>query len=224
MKILIIEDEKKMQALLIDSLLRDGHEVRGESNGLQGLELARSNSFDVLLVDIMLPGIDGISLLKQLRSEQITTPVIFLSARGELDDRIEGLDAGADDYLAKPFAISELLARLRAIGRRAQTPSFHLIVIDDLTYDPMTRETRRNGQRIDLSIRESLLLETLLLARGNTVSRLEIIKRVWEYDFDPGTNIVEVYIRRLREKIDRNQSRALIQNIRGLGYRIAHMP
>jgi DNA-binding response OmpR family regulator len=223
MKILIIEDEKKMQALLIDSLLRDGHEVRGESNGLQGLELARSNGFDVLLVDIMLPGIDGISLLKTLRSEQITTPVIFLSARGELDHRIEGLDAGADDYLPKPFAISELLARLRAIGRRTQAPSNNLIVIDDLSYDSLTRETRRNGQRIELSLRESLLLETLLQAAGNTVSRMEIIKRVWEYDFDPGTNIVEVYIRRLREKIDRNHPRPLIENIRGLGYRIARM-
>lgn len=221
MKILIIEDEKKMQALLIDSLLRDGHEVWGESNGLQGLESARSNGFDVILADIMLPGIDGISLLKQLRSEQIATPVIFLSARGELDDRIEGLDAGADDYLAKPFAISELLARLRAIGRRAQAPSSNLVVVDDLSYDPLTRETRRNGQRVELSLRESLLLETLLLAAGNTVGRLEIIKRVWEYDFDPGTNIVEVYIRRLREKIDRNHPRPLIENIRGLGYRIS---
>lgn len=220
MKILIIEDEKKMETLLLESLSRQGHEVRSANDGLNGLALARTDHFDVLLIDIMLPGMDGITLLKQLRSENHATPVIFLSARGELDHRIEGLDAGADDYLAKPFAISELMARLRALGRRTQAVSSSALVIDDLSYDPLTRETRRGGRRIELSLRESLLLETLLLAAGNTVSRMEIIKRVWEYDFDPGTNIVEVYIRRLRDKIDRNQPRALIQNIRGLGYRI----
>lgn len=224
MKILLIEDEKKMAALLVESLASHGHEVNCDFDGLNGLASARSAKYEVLLVDIMLPGIDGLSLLKQLRSEGILTPVIFLSARGELDHRIEGLDAGADDYLPKPFAISELLARLRAIERRAQSSPSSTIIIDDLSYDTLTRETRRAGQRIDLSMREAVLLETLLLAAGNTVSRTEIIKRVWEYDFDPGTNIVEVYIRRLRDKIDRGHARSLIHNIRGLGYRIPLQP
>lgn len=224
MKILLIEDEKKMAALLMESLMSYGHDVNTEYNGLHGLAAAQTAEYDVLLVDIMLPGMDGISLLKQLRSEGNMTPVIFLSARGELDHRIEGLDAGADDYLPKPFAISELLARLRAIARRSQAVISSTITIDDLNYDTLTRETRRAGQRIDLSMREALLLETLLLAAGNTVSRAEIIKRVWEYDFDPGTNIVEVYIRRLRDKIDRNHAHPLIHNIRGLGYKIQVQP
>ncbi len=148
----------------------------------------------------------------------------MLSARGELDHRIEGLDAGADDYLAKPFAISELKARIRAVMRRQVLEWNSTIVLDDLVFDRHTREVRRAGEKIDLSTREALLLEVLLSAEGRIVSRAEIIRHVWQYDFDPGTNIVEVYIRRLREKIDRRFAKPLIHNVRGLGYQMKDMP
>lgn len=220
MNVLIIEDEKKMRTLLSDYLMGEGHLVKCATNGNDGLYFGQLLDFDVLLVDIMLPGIDGISLIQRLRKLGIATPVIILSARGELDHRIEGLDAGADDYLPKPFALSELSARLRAIIRRSSRSASTILTLDDLTYNPLTRETRRAGVKIELSAREAILLETLLISVGKTVSRMEIIKRVWEYDFDPGTNIVEVYVRRLREKIDRGHGRKLIHNVRGLGYMI----
>jgi DNA-binding response OmpR family regulator len=217
MKVLIVEDERKMRALLSNFLSNEGYAVHCADNGTEGLRLGQLMEFGVLLIDVMMPGIDGITLIKRLRVLGVTTPAIILSARGALDHRIEGLDAGADDYLPKPFSLSELSAKLRAIKRRSMkaTTTFSL---DDLTYNQLTRETRRAGVKIDLSTREALLLEILLTSAGQVVSRMEIIKRVWEYDFDPGTNIVEVYVRRLRDKIDRGQNRKLIHNVRGLGY------
>ena len=177
-----------------------------------------------LLVDIRLPPRDGLSLVRELRQQGRTTPVIMLSARGEVEQRVEGLNAGADDYLPKPFAMSELLARLRSLLRRNVALKPAVLTLADLTYDVGTRETRRAGKRIELSSRESLLLECLLRAEGRVVSRRDIILSVWEYDFDPGSNLVDVYVRRLREKIDRDHAPVLIQTVRGLGYALRIQP
>jgi len=218
MRLLIIEDERKTAALLGSTLRQEGFEVVYAHDGAAGLNVALEQSFDALLVDIMLPKLDGLSLVRQLRAEGHTTPVIMLSARGEVEQRVEGLDAGADDYLPKPFAMSELMARLRSLLRRNSQQKPAVLSVADLTFDQASRETRRGGKRIELSARECLLLECLLRAEGGVVSRRDIITAVWEYDFDPGTNLVDVYIRRLRDKIDRDFMPALIQTVRGLGY------
>jgi DNA-binding response OmpR family regulator len=218
MRLLIIEDEPKTATLLSATLVKDGFEVIRAEDGSAGLKRAMGGGFDALLVDIMLPTLDGLSLVKQLRAKGDTTPVIMLSARGEVEQRVEGLDAGADDYLPKPFAMSELKARLRSLLRRNSQQRPAVLTLADLTFDQSLREVRRGGRRIELSTRESLLLECLLKAEGAVVSRRDIISAVWEYDFDPGTNLVEVYVRRLRDKIDRDFTPALIQTVRGLGY------
>jgi DNA-binding response OmpR family regulator len=218
MRLLIIEDEPKTATLLSATLVKDGFEVIRAEDGSAGLKRAMGGGFVALLVDIMLPTLDGLSLVKQLRAKGDTTPVIMLSARGEVEQRVEGLDAGADDYLPKPFAMSELKARLRSLLRRNSQQRPAVLTLADLTFDQSLREVRRGGRRIELSTRESLLLECLLKAEGAVVSRRDIISAVWEYDFDPGTNLVEVYVRRLRDKIDRDFTPALIQTVRGLGY------
>lgn len=224
MRILIVEDEPKTSSL-ISSFLRDqGFEAECAKDGSAGAKLALGGGYDALIVDIMLPKLDGLSLVQQLRSQGVTTPVLMLSARGEVEQRVEGLEAGADDYLPKPFATSELLARVRSLLRRNSLQKPSLLTAGDLTFDPLTRETRRGGRRIDLSTREVLLLECLIKAEGAVVSRRDIIAAVWEYDFDPGTNLVEVYVRRLRDKIDRDHSAPLIHTIRGLGYALRETP
>lgn len=218
MRLLIVEDEPKTAALLSATLVKDGFEVVRVEDGSAGLKRAIGGGFDALLVDIMLPKLDGLSLVKQLRAKGDITPVIMLSARGEVEQRVEGLDAGADDYLPKPFAMSELMARLRSLLRRNSQQKPTVLTVADLTFDQSMREVRRSGRRIELSARECLLLECLLHAEGSVVSRRDIISAVWEYDFDPGTNLVDVYVRRLRDKIDRDFMPALIQTVRGLGY------
>lgn len=224
MHLLIVEDERKTAALLSASLSKEGFDVTCVEDGKSGLEHGVNGGFDALLVDIMLPKLDGLSLVRELRSKGQITPVIMLSARGEVEQRVEGLDAGADDYLPKPFAMSELMARLRSLLRRNSQQKPVVLSIADLTFDQTTREVRRSGKRVELSTREGLLLECLLRAEGGVVSRRDIITAVWEYDFDPGTNLVEVYIRRLRDKIDRDFSPALIQTVRGLGYALRFKP
>lgn len=221
-RLLLIEDERKTAALLCATLTKHGFEVICGRDGESGQALAEERGWDVLLVDIMLPKLDGLSLVRKLRAGGDTTPVIMLSARGEIEQRIEGLDAGADDYLPKPFAASELMARIRSLTRRITKQRPTLIEVADLTFDLGTREVRRKGRRLELSAREVLLLECLLKAEGRVVSRRDILASVWEYDFDPGSNLVEVYVRRLRDKIDRDHSPALIQTVRGLGYALNH--
>lgn len=218
MKILVIEDELKTSALLKEALLREQYEVGCAFDGEAGHAAALAESWDVLVVDIMLPLMNGLTLVASLRAQGIQTPVLMLSARGEVGQRVEGLDAGADDYLPKPFAMSELFARIRSLVRRGTSSRVEIIELADLVYDPATREVRRAGRRIELSSRETLLLDCLLKATGKVISRRDIFRHVWEYDFDPGTNLVEVYIRRLREKIDRSHTTPLIQTVRGLGY------
>jgi DNA-binding response OmpR family regulator len=224
MNILIVEDDKKTAALLSSALSHEGFLVSHASDGETGLQQALKEPFDALVVDIMLPCRDGLSLVRTLRAAGHTTPVIMLSARGEVEQRVEGLDAGADDYLAKPFAMSELLARLRSLVRRTSVQKPTMLTLADLTFDLTTREVRRAGKRLELSNRENLLLECLLRAEGLVVSRRDIISAVWEYDFDPGSNLVDVYVRRLREKIDRAYSVPLIQTVRGLGYAMRIQP
>lgn len=224
MRLLIIEDERKTAALLRDTLTQHDCEVICVHDGSSGLKEALNPGWDALLVDIMLPKLDGLSLVRELRAKGHTTPVIMLSARGEVEQRIEGLDAGADDYLPKPFAISELLARLRSIVRRSTRQRSVVFSVADLSFDQTTREVRRGGRKLELSSRESLLLECLLRAEGRVVSRRDILASVWEYDFDPGTNLVDVYVRRLRDKVDRDHTPPLIQTLRGLGYALRTEP
>jgi two-component system OmpR family response regulator len=224
MRILIIEDDQKTADLLTSALEREGFETIHAPDGERGIELALNGRFDALVVDVMLPKLDGLSLVRKLRENGDTTPVLMLSARGEVGQRVEGLDSGADDYLAKPYAVSELLARVRSLMRRNQQAKPATITVADLTFETASREVRRGGYRIELSTREGLLLECLLQAEGAVVSRRDIIQKVWEYDFDPGTNLVEVYIRRLRDKIHRDNAPALIHTVRGLGYALHSYP
>ena len=224
MRILIIEDDRKTAALLSSTLTQEGFDVVLEVDGEAGLKVALKGGFEALVLDIMLPKLDGLSLIRALRAKGDRTPVLMLSARGEVQQRVDGLDAGADDYLPKPYAASELLARLRSLMRRNTHVKPTVITIADFAFDMATREARRGGRRIDLSSRDSLLLECLLRAEGGVVSRRDIIRAVWEYDFDPGTNLVEVYIRRLRDKLDRDSVPALIQTVRGLGYALHIQP
>lgn len=218
MRLLIVEDERKTSALLRDNLTEQGFEVVCAHDGEAGLAEALSGQWDALLVDIMLPKLDGLSLVRALRAKGDATPVIMLSARGEVEQRVEGLDAGADDYLPKPFAMSELLARLRSVARRSIQAKPAALTVADLRFETVSREVRRAGRRVELSSRENLLLECLLRAEGRVVSRRDILSTVWEYDFDPGTNLVDVYVRRLRDKLDRDHAIPLIQTVRGLGY------
>jgi len=217
-RVLIIEDDRKTAALLSATLTQEGFDVVAAVDGEAGLKEALNGGFEALVLDIMLPKLDGLGLVRALRAQGDRTPVLMLSARGEVQQRVDGLDAGADDYLPKPYAASELLARLRSLMRRNTQVKPTAITIADLTFDMATREARRGGRRIELSSRESLLLECLLRADGGVVSRRDIIRAVWEYDFDPGSNLVEVYIGRLRDKLDRDHVPALIQTVRGLGY------
>jgi len=198
--------------------------VEWVKDGKAGLERALQGEFEILLIDIMLPKLDGLSLVRALRARGIFTPVIMLSARGDVEQRVKGLDAGADDYLPKPFAISELMARIRSQMRRNTQLKPNHFSVADLSFDPALRKVRRGDMQIELSLRESLLLECLFRAEGNVVSRRDIISAVWGYDFDPGTNLVEVYVRRLRDKIDRDYPAKLIQTVRGLGYALLQKP
>jgi DNA-binding response OmpR family regulator len=187
-------------------------------NGTQALTEAMSVSFDAIVLDIMLPGQDGLSVLRQLRRSRNATPVLLLSARGEVNDRVEGLNIGADDYLAKPFVLAELVARLRALGRRGNETKPQLLRVADLTLDTTTRQASRGGTKFDLAAREYRLLEYLMRSAGRVCGRTSILEKVWDYNFDPGTNIVDVYVRRLREKIDADFEHKLLHTVRGAGY------
>lgn len=224
MRLLVIEDDRKTADLLCAGLQAAGCETMCLPDGEAGLIEALKGGYDAVIADIMLPKMDGLSLVRVFRAQGHSAPVIILSARGEVEQRVEGLDAGADDYLPKPFAMSELLARLRSVVRRTLQSKTAVLAVADLVFDAARGETRRAGRRIDLSARESRLLECLLRAEGAVVSRRDIISGVWEYDFDPGTNLVDVYVRRLREKVDRGHALPLIHTVRGLGYALRSQP
>ena len=218
MKILVVEDEIKIQSFIKKGLKAEGFAVDCVDHGEDGYILATQNSYDAILLDIMVPGRDGLSLLKSLRARKIDTPVILVTARGELEDKIEGLNLGADDYLPKPFHIDELVARIRAVVRRTHGQQLNLLSVGELSLNYGTHEVSKAGEPIELTQREFTLLELLMRAPGRVYTRTQILEYVWDYDFDPNTNLVDVYIRRLRNKIDDTKT-PYIETIRGVGYR-----
>ena len=224
MRLLVVEDEKKMAAYLRRAFREEGHAVEEAHDGEEALALALGHPFDAIVLDLTLPRRDGLSVLRQLRAGGSATPVLILSARGQADDRIAGLHLGADDYLPKPFAMEELLARVGTLLRRAQTHPDTRLRVADLTVDLATRGVSRAGRSVELPMREFGLLEYLARCAGRTLSRAQILEHVWGYHFDPGTNVVDVYIQRLRRKLDDGHAQKLIHTVPGLGYRLSTEP
>jgi len=220
MRILVVEDEKKIASFVQRGLKECGFVVDVVHRGDEALESILDNHFDAVVLDIMLPGRDGLSILRILRQRAISVPVLILTARDEVSEKVEGLDLGADDYLAKPFSIDELTARVRALTRRNSGENLVRYRVQDLILDLATRVARRGARRIDLTTREFSLLECLMRAPGRVFTRTQLCQHVWEYHFDPESNLVDVYIQRLRRKIDDGETMKLIQTVRGAGYRI----
>ncbi len=219
MRALIVEDDPTLSGFVVKGLREAGFVVDVAADGVAGLELARQGPHDVAIIDLMLPQRDGLSLIDELRRRGRTTPVLILSARRSVDDRVKGLQAGGDDYLTKPFAFAELLARVQALVRRStRAPEPTTLSLGDLTLDLLSRRVVRAGTPIELRPREFALLEYLLRHPGKVVSKTMILSHVWDYNFDPQTNIVDVLVSRLREKIDRPFERKLLRTVRGVGY------
>lgn len=219
MRVLVVEDDRKIAAFLVNGLKQAGYAVDHAENGEAGLRLALAHPYDAAVVDLMLPKLDGLSLIESLRESQRQTPVLILSAKRSVDDRVKGLRVGGDDYLTKPFAFVELVARLQALIRRStHEPEPTRLTVGDLFLDLLTREVQRCGIKIDLQPREFALLEYLMHNTGTVVSKTMILQHVWGYDFDPMTNVVDVLVSRLRNKVDRDFEPKLIQTYRGVGY------
>ncbi|HLI49251.1 MAG TPA: response regulator transcription factor [Chthonomonas sp.] len=219
MNILIVEDDKSVARFLQQALNEAGYTTQVVEDGETALRLAVNIAFDLILLDVMLPRKDGFTLCKELRAASVTTPILIITARDTLEDKIEGLDSGADDYIVKPCQIGELLARVRALLRRG-TSSPPVLRVADLTLDPATRKVCRQGKTIHLSMTEFALLEYLMRNAGRVVTRLMILEHVWQYDFEGNDNVLDVYISYLRSKIDRGFARPLIHTVRGVGYRL----
>lgn len=221
MRMLVVEDDIEAQRYLVNGLRESGHVVDDAADGETGLTLALSRPYDVAVIDRMLPKMDGLRLVQELREHGNITPVLFLSALSEVDDRVKGLKAGGDDYLTKPYAFVELLARIDALMRRRQPSAVKTkLQVGDLELDLLTRQAKRNGTGIDLQPREFRLLEYLMRHAGQVVTRTMLLESVWEYHFDPQTNVIDVHISRLRAKIDKGFDPALLQTVRGAGYMI----
>jgi two-component system OmpR family response regulator len=219
MKVLVIEDDRDAAAYLVKGLTESGHTVDHALDGNSGLEMGLAGQYDALIVDRMLPGRDGLSIIKTLREANIVTPVLVLSALGEVDDRVQGLTAGGDDYLVKPFAFSELLARLQALARRIHPEQQRTFLkVADLELDCLKRKVTRDGQKILLQPREFRLLEYLMRHEGQVVTRTMLLENVWDYHFDPQNNVIDVHISRLRGKIDKDFAKPLLHTVRGAGY------
>jgi two-component system OmpR family response regulator len=221
MRVLVVEDDSKAAGYLANALKESGHNAELAVDGPTGFELARSGDYDVLIVDRMLPGRDGLSVIDALRQEGVRTPVLILSALGGVDDRVKGLRAGGDDYLAKPYAFSELLARVEALARRsAPEKAGTKYIVGDLVLDRLSHQVTRGGEPIPLQPREYRLLEYLVMNMGQVVTRTMLLEHVWDYHFDPQTNVIDVHISRLRAKIDKNFDRPLLHTVRGAGYMV----
>ncbi len=218
MHILLAEDEKKLAGFISKALRETGYAVDEVHDGTRALELATSRSYDTIILDIMMPGRDGLSVLKLLRHQRISTPVLVLTARGEVSERIEGLELGADDYMGKPFSMRELLARVASLVRRASPDRNVLLQVDDLTLNMMTREVTRAGRGIQLAVREFALLEYLMRQPEKVHTRTSLCEHVWGYHFDTRTNVVEVYVQRVRRKIEQEGEKKLLHTVRGVGY------
>lgn len=218
MRILVVEDDQKLAGVIRQGLKERGYAIDTVEDGAQGLELALATDYDAIILDVMLPSRSGFDVLKDLRARHRTTPVLMLSARGAVDDRVRGLDLGADDYLAKPFSFQELLARLRAITRRPPAEPVTVLAAADLTLDTVHHKVRRGDREIELTAKEFALLEYLLRKKDVVVTRGMILDRVWDLNYDGGSNLVEVYINYLRRKIDEHFEPKLIHTVRGTGY------
>jgi two-component system OmpR family response regulator len=222
-KILLIEDDRETASYLVRGLAEEGHSVEHVADGREGFFMATGGNFDLIVLDRMVPGLDGLALLKALRAAEVETPVLILSALASVTDRIEGLESGSDDYLVKPFSFGELLARANALlrrgeGRAAAEPR---LVVGDMEIDLLSRIVRRAGRTIDLKPREYRLLEYLARNEGRVVTRTMLLEQVWDYHFDPGTNVIDVHISRLRRKLDDGFDRPILHTVRGAGYRLA---
>jgi two-component system OmpR family response regulator len=221
MRLLIVEDDLEASAAMAKSLSELGHICLTAEDGEVGLRMSREGQFDVMIVDRMMPRMDGVSMVEGLRRDGDQTPVLFLSAMGEISHRVEGLNAGGDDYLVKPYALAELIARVEALSRRRETGSVQtLLRVGDLEMDLIGRSVRRAGKDIDLQPREFQLLEFLMRHADQSVTRTMLLEKVWEYHFDPQTNVIDVHISRLRSKIDKGFDRPMLQTVRGAGYRL----
>ena len=220
MRVLIVEDELRMAGLIRRGLLADGLAADVAGNGEDALWLAQSHDYDAIVLDVMLPGINGFETCRQLRQAGVWAPVLMLTARDSVEDRVAGLDTGADDYLVKPFAFAELLARLRALARRGESERAPVLAVGDLTLDPATHDVHRGKTEIAVSAKEFALLETFMRRPGDVLSRLHLIEHAWDSSYENRSNIVDVYVRRLRRKIDEPFGRATLQTVRGGGYRL----
>ncbi len=220
MNVLVVEDEVKMAALIRRGLGEEGLTVDVAESGEKALALARASIYDAIVLDVMLPGIDGFETCRRLRIEGVWTPVLMLTARGALDDRVSGLDGGADDYLTKPFAFAELLARLRALVRRGEIERPSVIEVGDLRLDPATHQAWRGEEEIELSAKEFSLLEVFMRRPGHVLTRAQLLDQAWEYDFEHRSNVVDVYVRYLRRKVDVPFEVKSLETVRGAGYRL----
>jgi DNA-binding response OmpR family regulator len=218
MRVLVVDDDRKTASFIGKALKGEGFAVDVLHDGSEALESVLQTPYDAVVLDVMLPGRDGVSVVKQLRARGNRTPVLLLSARGAVGERVEGLDAGADDYLAKPFVLEEVTARVRALARRGADSKAVVLKVGDLALDTVARTAERGGRPVALTAREYRLLELLMRSAGRICSRATILEKVWDYGFDPGSNIVDVYVRRLRDKIDADGSAKLLHTVRGLGY------
>jgi two-component system copper resistance phosphate regulon response regulator CusR len=223
-RILLVEDEPDAAALLARGLRERSYAVDVAADGDEALQLAADNAYDLVILDLLLPGRSGLDVCRKLREDAATTPILMLTARGAVSDRVEGLDAGADDYLAKPFELEELLARIRALLRRGPALTPQVLTVDDLAVDTRARRAARAGRALDLTAKEYALLEFLARRAGHVVSRDEIAEHVWDVSFDAFSNRIEVYINRLRRKLDEHAGRPLIHTHRGAGYALGRLP
>lgn len=216
MKVLVVEDEQRIATLLAEGLGERGFEVQKAHRGDDALDLASKEFFDALVLDVNMPGMDGFEVVQALRKRGVSSLILMLTARGEIPDRINGLEVGADDYMTKPFSVDEVAARLKAMGRRHQGVAAHVCELGPVSLNLLAREAQVGGKRLELTSREFSLLECLMRAPGKAISRPQLTQTVWHYNFDPGTNIVDVYVKRLREKL--GDAGNLIQTVRGVGY------
>jgi len=220
MRVLVVEDSRRLAGIIKRGLLEEGYTVDNAYDGEEAEYMAESTPFDLIILDIMLPKKDGLTVCRDLRAKKVNTPILMLTAKDTVEDKVAGLDTGADDYLVKPFAFSELLARLRALLRREVLPKTQKYQVGDLSLDPQSREVWRNGSPLELTAKEYAIIEYFMRRPNAVVTRTMLGESVWDYEFDGLSNIIDVYVRRLRQKIDREGQPSLIQTVRGAGYRL----
>ncbi|MGZ5496431.1 MAG: response regulator transcription factor [Candidatus Aminicenantales bacterium] len=220
MRVLVVEDSRRLAGIIKRGLLEEGYAVDNAYDGEEAEYMAETTPFDIVILDIMLPKKDGLAVCRDLRAKAVSTPILMLTAKDSVEDRVTGLDCGADDYLVKPFAFSELLARIRALLRREVLPKTQKFQVGDLSLDPQSREVWRDGSRLELTAKEYAILEYFMRRPNAVVTRTMLGESVWDYEFDGLSNVIDVYVRRIRQKIDRDGQASLIQTVRGAGYRL----